>query len=497
MSSKKRFSSFALLGLAAILLLLSFSLPGCSGTEPAENSKTPANSEADTSPDTLLSYLPDTRYNEDFLIVTYTGVENEFYVEDSTGDRVDYAIYLRNSTIEEKYGVTIKYKTYDYQVVPQYVADFVKSGDPKGMDLVNSHIAFTANIPISGDALNWYDVPNVDLTSDWWARSTVEDLTLNDICYIAVGDFNTSAIRFTYCMFYNKVLCDKYNLPDIYKLTMVDQKWTYSEMMTVITDIHEDLNQDNTMNQNDLYGLITAGWSAANNYIWAFDNPIFKKNSDTGELEFTFYTDKIESICEKLVRKLYYRNDSVYKASAVGMAAQLFSEGQAVFANAFIGAAQDYLREMNSESWGICPYPKYNSKQEKYLTSVDGCHTAQVCPRIHSEKKLEKIGVITEALNCLSHYGLKTEYLDKGLKSKYINDPHEAEVIDLLLENRVFDFGYVYIRDFKSPAFWIQEMVEGKNPSMASTYAAKKDELEKALEDTFSAFQLDFPGLAK
>ena len=447
-----------------------------------------------------LSDLPKTKFNEDFIVVC-RDEGAEFWRENADGDKVDYAIYMRNRAIEEKFGVDIKPKHMEYHEIPAWVADILKANDQKSMDIVNNHIVYSSNIPLAGNATDLQTVPYLKFEEDWWLDSTLNDLTLNGKTFIAIGDMNTSAISATYCMYYNKDLVKEYKIPDesgdMYKLAIEDGEWTYSKMISLLGAIRADLNSDGRYTDQDRYGLVTEGMSFANAYLWAWENPIFSKNENSGEIEFSFMRDgtKISKILDNIIT-MYGRTDGVYQVeSAKG--AEMFVNSQAVFLNSTFGGATSSLRSMDAEKWGIVPYPKYNKKQTNYVTAVDGGHNAICVPKTTNEKKLEKIGAITESLNRLSRLGesnLVTEFYDKGLKAKYLGDPKEAQVINLIMDNRVFDFGYIYLA-FDSPAFWIQDMVKGNDKDISGKYTANRTNLEGVIEKAYEAFGLSFPGL--
>lgn len=440
-----------------------------------------------------LAYLPDKKFNDDFIIVCRDNGE-EFFRESAEGDRVDYAIYMRNRNIEARYGVEIKYKNMAYNLIPGWVSDILKANDQKSMDIVNNHIVYTSNIPLANNALDLQTAPYMDFSKDWWEPSTLNDLTLNGKTFIAIGDMCTSAIGATYCVYYNKQLTEEYKIPDMYELAIEQGDWTYQKMLEFISDIRLDLNKDGKYNMRDRFGLVCTGGSFINAYIWAWDNPIFKKNENTGDLEFSFMKDenKISRLFRNLTN-LYRQVDGVYLASGT-YGSEMFVNDRAVFYNSTFGSAASDLRDMQSEKWGIVPYPKYNDKQKQYITAVDGGHNAICVPRTSNETKLEKIGIVTEALNCMSH-DVVIEFYDKGLKSKYLGDPKEAKAIDLIMDNRVFDFGYIYLA-FDSPAFWLQNMIPGGDKDIVNKYLRERNNLEDVIESAYEAFGLTFAGLA-
>lgn len=446
-----------------------------------------------------LSYLPNKNFNNEKFIIICRDEGEEFWREHAEGDKIDYAIYMRNHTIERKYNVDIVPKSMVYYDIPSWVSDILKANDQKSMDIVNNHAIYSSNIVLNGNAIDLQTVPYLDFSNDWWLDSNLNDLTLNGRTYLAVGDMHTSAIASTFCMYYNKDLVREYRIAedgDMYDLAVTQGKWTYNNMISAIANIRMDLNKDGRYNGNDLYGLVTEGMSYANAYLWSFDNPIFARDEASGELEFTLMKSgtKISKILTNLVN-LYGRTDGAFVTP--DSSANMFVNGQAIFVNSTFGSGASSLRNMDPEKWGILPYPKYNEKQEKYISAVNGGHNILCIPKTANATKLEKVGIITEALNCLSRVGegnLVTEYYDRALRSKYLTDPKEAEMADIIMDGRIIDFGYIYLA-FESPAFWIQEMVMSYNKDIAGKYRDNRSVLEGAIEDAYAAFGLQFEGL--
>ena len=78
--------------------------------------------------------------------------------------------------------------------------------------------------------------------------------------------------------------------------------------------------------------------------------------------------------------------------------------------------------------------------------------------RLKSIQDPEFVGVIAEALNAESWKRVVPAYYDISLKYKGARDEQSVAMLDLIVEGRIFDFGYVY--GGTSPAFWIQNLLE-------------------------------------
>jgi hypothetical protein len=82
----------------------------------------------------------------------------------------------------------------------------------------------------------------------------------------------------------------------------------------------------------------------------------------------------------------------------------------------------------------------------------------------------ERIGVIVEALCAESYKKVVPAYYDVALKFKGTRDQESIAMLDMIVNSRIFDFGYVYDA-WAGAAFIIQNLVEQNNPNVASYWA--------------------------
>ena len=96
-----------LLLLVLAMLISTVALLGSCG---GGNEKTGGESKESEGPKDELDYLPDKKYtsaNNGKFVILCRDNGQEILRENSEGDRVDYAIYMRNATIEDRYGVEL------------------------------------------------------------------------------------------------------------------------------------------------------------------------------------------------------------------------------------------------------------------------------------------------------------------------------------------------------------------------------------------------------
>ena len=160
-----------------------------------------------------------------------------------------------------------------------------------------------------------------------------------------------------------------------------------------------------------------------------------------------------------------------------------FEPKRALFADGVFNNAVTTLRDVEFD-YGIIPYPKWDTQQEAYYTSVDGGHEGLAAVRSISDP--EFVGTIIEALCAESWKKTVPAYYDVALKYKGARDYESIAMIDMIMDSRIFDFGYVY--GGWGPVFWIQSLLTAKNKDIASYYQRKHREFDNYMEKIYAAF---------
>lgn len=445
----RRFIIFILTFLLTVLPLIACSETGDSppDTEAAAPTETDSAPEDSLAARALVSDgLPEADYGgETFTIITQTMTAGDAYVEQETGDVVSDEIYLRNGRIQERFNITIGCYDAIYADCNAAVEKSVIAGD-NAYQLLYTQAVATGELLIKNLLNNWYNVPYIDFDKSWWAGSTVDDLTYNNKAYSAIGDFSLSAMYATYCMFYDKVAAAEYGINDVYNIVS-DGKWTVDRLHGLTKDVYRDLNGDGKRDIDDYYGFSSDSYSNMLAYIWAFDNPIMVKNSE-GIPEFRFKTEKINTIFEKL-QTLCYESEGSYldpgfispEGYPQDLSREMFKKGSVMFGNGYFRMALTHFRDVEND-YGIIPYPKFDEAQQRYQTMADGFHGVLAAPKTIANP--EMLGIITEALCAETWKSVQPVYYDVALKVKGARDEESIEMIDLIMEGRVFDFGYIY-----------------------------------------------------
>lgn len=146
-----------------------------------------------------------------------------------------------------------------------------------------------------------------------------------------------------------------------------------------------------------------------------------------------------------------------------------FRDNLSALASGTLNSAATYFRDKQNE-YGILPYPKLDETQKEYRTMVDGNHAVLAVPK--TVQDTEFAGIMTEALNAESHKLVIPAYYEIALKKKYTYDDESVRILDMIVDSRVFDFGYIFDA-WQWMSFYPENIMTGKNKQDFESYYAK------------------------
>ncbi|MCL2816313.1 MAG: hypothetical protein FWD23_17100, partial [Oscillospiraceae bacterium] len=98
----------------------------------------------------------------------------------------------------------------------------------------------------------------------------------------------------------------------------------------------------------------------------------------------------------------------------------------------------------------------------------------------------EKVGAITEALSYYARKYVVPAYYDINLKTKFSRDDESSEMLDIVMDGRIFDFGYVY--DNWVVAFKFADQINAKKREYVSIIEKNLPAAEKQLVKIMQAY---------
>jgi hypothetical protein len=390
----------------------------------------------------------------------------EMSAEGEIGEVVNDAVYKRNSEIEARFN--IKIELIEYGSGSQDVTNRVRTNVRAGTDfadLIMSHAIRTSAVVTEDLFVDWYSLPEINFDKPWWNKSALDNLTVGGRAYLTLGSANLSALYGTYGVFFNKNLAqdNAVGTQDLYK-TIFEGKWTLDKLSEMTRTMYQDLNGDSSAGTDDQFGLIATTESSSVAFLWSSNHPLSAKGAD-GYPEMSINADKMSGIVDK-VYDLYFNNDGTHiiMNGNNNDSVELFKQGRSLFVLNTIGNSMA-LRDTDFE-YGIIPYPKYDENQD-YYTMADGFHTLLGIPKTAPDLKMT--AVITEALNAYSYKDVVPAYYEVALKVKYTRDDESVQLLDIISDGTIYDFGYFY-DNWTGFAFMMQDLMRAKNNNFASYY---------------------------
>ena len=148
-----------------------------------------------------------------------------------------------------------------------------------------------------------------------------------------------------------------------------------------------------------------------------------------------------------------------------GKIVEAFEEGRELFLAEITGYLGRF-REM-ADDFGVVPYPKYNKDQKRYYTTNDPCIMVFSIPAFnYKQDQLDRSEMIFEALCCESYKTIRPAYYVDVLSGKQTRDVRDYEMLDLIKNSRVYDFGL--FNDLGSLSQIFNTLASTKSPKVAS-----------------------------
>ena len=457
--------------LAAMLFLTS-----CGNTADTETENTTAGN--DTTPDTTTEevFLPERDfdgYEFTFLNGNTAYTYGSVVAEEQDGETMNDAIYQRNSKVEDRYNIKIKeVLTDDAQ------KDFTKSvtaGD-NSFDIGLLRMEWAFPIVLENGAMNWADIPNLNLDQPWWVQGSLSAMSLMNNIYFAVSSFDVSHFESVRTFLFNKRMVDEYNFESPYEL--VDSgKWTLEKFHEMAVSAGSDLNIDGKWTIDDQYGLIGYSKVLCNTLACGVGAilSIGKDENDTPyfDLDQEYYIDRLQA-----VSKLFETKDGfVYKEQK----AEIFKNGRALFLSCLMNEVAA-LRDMEDD-FGIIPAPKYNEAQENYI-NLGGSPFFMTVPITTPDA--DRTGAVMEALAYDSMGLVDTAYYNVVLKGKSSRDTESEKMLDLI--SSTLEYYHPLANSYLNSPLADNYLWTGKT-DFSSYFASKKDKIQSDIDTAMETYR--------
>jgi len=421
----------------------------------------------------------------------------EVYAKEQNGEILNDSVYKRNMNVENQYNVkleAVEVTEEPESTMQEFFRTSVLAGDDV-FDVALMHTLHAGATALEGTAFNWNDIEYVDFSQPWWNSVIAEEMDFFDKLYLAISDYCISSIDYTWSMLYNYKLANDYGIEGIFDSVdagtwTIDQFTEYAKMATA------DLDGDNKTTYKDQFGFTTHFNSAVLNWVFSSDIKCIVRDPD-GVPVLLEPEEKMTGLVEKMYDFFHVGNQTLFlldaDVTAMGKpshdlaVADTFAEGRSLFAALRLYVI-DNLRNMEDD-YGIIPFPKYDEEQAGYYTHVDGHAPLMILPK--TLQNTDKAGIVLEALAFESYKHVVPAVKEIVLQEKYSRDEASGRMLDLILDGRVYTFGYIY-DNWKGMQWIFRYLMQLETTNYASTYESWLPGAEAQLQliiDTYETFE--------
>ncbi len=471
----------------ALLLLTSCGTGAQTDTTPTET--TPAETvpaETEITRATTPDSLPETMDfgGESIRIIHGNSDEHndEFYVEEDTGEALTSALYARQTAVEERLNVQIVDIIHSEDAA--LAAQTAVTAGVDDYDIIAGSQWQMMKQSTMGYYHNVYDVPHLDLAAEWWNQVFLSNSALGENrAYYLCGDATQSMIRNMGVIFVNGAIYENaFDTVDSLYQTVLSGDWTLDLMCSQAEAAYQDTNGDGTANQGDIFGYASHKISQTD-YLVGGSRMVFTEYTSDGLPQLAINNERSIGLYEKIY-KLLNENAGTYilPASWDGEleGVDMMKEDRLLFLP-FRANISTYFRDMESD-YAILPAPKYDDAQEEYSTMVHDSARVLAVPVTNS--KMEATGAFLEAFAAESYRTVTDVYFNTILKEKLARDQYVAEVLDIILEGVYFDFAVLHSYALES----IGQIFRDPNGTFASRYQAKEKSYLTKLDELVETY---------
>lgn len=470
--------------LAALLCLSAVSC----GT-PAEQDGTD-----DTTADTSIESVEETEAKPDlpekdyegyvYRILTPESVLKYIHSTESTGEVINDAVYDANSQVADQFNITYEHIDIDSGMNSTAVGAYIMAGDD-AYDVAQLHDCTTGSMALNGWFHNIYDLPYVDTSAEWWPQFTVDSLTLNNKMYYISNYTTYRGLHETRVTFFNKDIVTDMDLENPYDMVK-EGTWTIDNMAAISNTVYVDVNGDGKQDTGDIMGFVFTN----SPYCWleSFGIEAYKKE---GKNSANLTLDLNKEVTYTLIDKLYNwmgvtGNNSVYVdfGGDRNLAMEMFANGSALFTFKCIGDQIPYLTDSEMD-YGIVPFPKVDENQTNYVSAC----TDQLLSIPITASDLERTGIITEAMSYAGYKNILPAYCEKALKGRYSTDEESAEMLDMIFQNRIISFSYLFVNMVPGGMQYMLIANTVKNNNVASYYQSNESKEEAVMAKITEFYQ--------
>lgn len=474
------------ISLALCLLMLLVSCGNSTDVETTSNAHQDSTESVETETMEIVPDLPDdlkfSGSSFTFGVLDNPNARNPIVMEELTGEVLNDAQYNTIRASEERLDISINEYLID-EVYPATgkIRQLVQAGDDV-IQVANLYCVAAPVMLADGYALDYNDIPNIDLEKPWWDQSVNSSLLLGDMRYAAIGDLSITTHDFTFILLFSKAQIEQNDLASPYDL-INEGKWTMDKMAEMMEVVIADTDGDGKFTTEDNYGYLGTIKNVLPSF-WIGAGEVTVGLNDAGIPEMSMKDERFVNVIEKIFSITYDNNARYLSTDSNDVNEEnigLFQENKGLFMDCSLFWVSS-LRDMETD-FGIIPYPMYDEDQGSYYARVSYLMTP-IVPITNGN--LELTGAVLEYTNYLAKNNITPAYYEKSLKGKSARDEESIEMLDLIFANRVLDLGdTLFCTDVRDGFF--QSMYSSNNRDLMSQIEKNEQKIQSTIDDMVKA----------
>lgn len=320
---------------------------------------------------------------------------------------------------------------------------------------------------------------------EWWSPLIYEQMTINDKLYFTTGDIAPSLYQAPAAMYVNMDLLKAYHEDtDIFKI-VEDGEWTFEQLLSLSSDISDDVNSDNVMSATDDFFGIVMFKNGLNIQEFVIGAGLNFSKVDNNNLTMDLKSETLGNLIDT-IKDLYPTMPYNYGAGndQQNVVNITFKNGKALFLAQQLEGAMFHLRDMEGD-YAVLPYPKFDNTQTRYLSLVNHwCDCFVAVPSKVSDDRMEFVGFMMEAMAAYSRDNLYPFIYESVLKYQRVNDPQSSAMIDVIMDGIVID--YAVCHDIGELSSTVLKAVFDDTP-LSTLAITQKGNINKSIKEILKA----------
>ena len=377
---------------------------------------------------------------------------------DSENDAISYAVYSRNSKIEETYNVRIQQIAQKGDMAQQLKLYYM---DADKIDLTVILAKAAASAATQNLLSNLSGMTELDLTHPSYDQNSIKELALGDRLYYLSGDMNVSTMEVCGPTIVNLEMYNNYietfvelfdNDPtyaDIYSLVL-SNKWTIDTMLEMCNAINSDVDESDGKALGSQPGDILGYFAYTGMGIYYFYGSGGRLTEIDEEGTPTLVIEKYNDLFDYLFAKFNTKtgdNASWLPAGYSDDRWSIFSSGRCLFTDLTLYDIRVQLYEASPFQYGILPNPTYEEGNDyNSVVNFTNCNHLWAIPNLTNDSV-----VAQKMMNIFAAYS-NVEYTDSTMyayyeRTLYLNmatDAGSRRAMDIIKNSMVYDIALLY-----------------------------------------------------